>query len=164
MTIRDGRFSKASPIFSASNLVDILGVQALVRPSEIAYTFLADGEREERHLTYSELDRQAKSLGALLQNIGAQGQRALLLYPFGSELEFIAAFFACLYSAVTAVPVYPPARTLNQQLSSQHRPSYQWASVCYLRIPDFDQFAGSLPTKSMISRINGSNQTLVAIP
>ncbi len=117
MTIRDGRFSKASPIFSASNLVDILGVQAIVRPSEIAYTFLGDGEREERHLTYSELDRQAKSLGALLQNIGAQGQRALLLYPFGSELEFIAAFFACLYSAVTAVPVYPPALgRLNRSL------------------------------------------------
>jgi len=32
------------------NLVEILGVQAVAQPREIAYTFLADGEREERHL------------------------------------------------------------------------------------------------------------------
>ncbi len=36
------------------------------------------------------------------------GQRALLLYPAG--LEFIAAFFGCLYAGVIAVPVYPPRR------------------------------------------------------
>ncbi|MEM7593985.1 MAG: MupA/Atu3671 family FMN-dependent luciferase-like monooxygenase, partial [Cyanobacteria bacterium P01_A01_bin.83] len=35
-------------------------------------------------------------------------QRALLLYPSG--LEFIAAFFGCLYAGVVAVPVYPPKR------------------------------------------------------
>ena len=36
------------------------------------------------------------------------GERALLLYPAG--LEFIAAFFGCLYAGVVAVPVYPPRR------------------------------------------------------
>ena len=36
------------------------------------------------------------------------GRRALLLYPPG--LEFIAAFFGCLYAGVVAVPVYPPRR------------------------------------------------------
>jgi acyl-CoA synthetase (AMP-forming)/AMP-acid ligase II len=93
----------------AVNLVDILGRHASVRPNEIAYTFLADGESETRELTYWDLDRKAKSVGALLQSINAPGERALLLYPFGSEFEFITAFFACLYSAVTAVPIYPPA-------------------------------------------------------
>ena len=33
----------------------------------------------------------------------------MLLYPAG--LEFIAAFFGCLYAGVIAVPVYPPRRT-----------------------------------------------------
>ncbi len=36
------------------------------------------------------------------------GERALLLYPAG--LEFIAAFFGCLYAGVVAVPAYPPRR------------------------------------------------------
>ena len=34
------------------------------------------------------------------------GDRALLLYPPG--LDFIAAFFGCLYAGVVAVPAYPP--------------------------------------------------------
>ncbi|MHC5828625.1 MAG: AMP-binding protein, partial [Nostoc sp.] len=42
-----------------------------------------------------------------------RGERALLLYPSG--LEFITAFFGCLYAGVVAVPVYPPRR--NQKLS-----------------------------------------------
>ena len=37
---------------------------------------------------------------------GLAGQRALLLYPPG--LEFIAAFFGCLYAGVVAVPAYLP--------------------------------------------------------
>ena len=41
------------------------------------------------------------------------GQRALLLYPAG--LDFIAAFFGCLYAGVVAVPAYPPRR--NRSLS-----------------------------------------------
>ncbi len=36
-----------------------------------------------------------------------------MLYPSG--LEFITAFFGCLYTGVVAVPVYPPRR--NQKLS-----------------------------------------------
>ena len=36
------------------------------------------------------------------------GERALLLYPPG--LDFITAFFGCLYGGVIAVPVYPPRR------------------------------------------------------
>src|SRR5262245_66560472 len=42
-----------------------------------------------------------------------EGERALLLYPAG--LEFIAAFFGCLYAGVVAVPAYPPRR--NRSLS-----------------------------------------------
>jgi acyl-CoA synthetase (AMP-forming)/AMP-acid ligase II/acyl carrier protein len=34
------------------------------------------------------------------------GERALLLHPPG--LEFVAAFFGCLYAGVVAVPAYPP--------------------------------------------------------
>lgn len=80
------------------------------------YTFLTDGEIERDHLTFAELDRQARIIGAALQAHGESGERALLVYPSG--LEFIAAFFGCLYSGIIAVPVYPPSarpdRTFNR--------------------------------------------------
>ena len=45
----------------------------------------------------------------LLRALGAQGERALLLYPPG--LEYVAGFFGCLYAGVVAVPAYPPDPT-----------------------------------------------------
>lgn len=98
-----------------STLVDLLQRRAQDRPDERAYTFLVDGETEETTLTYRGLDRQARAIGALLQSVGATDERVLLLYPAG--LEYIAAFFGCLYARALAVPVYPPhparlARTL----------------------------------------------------
>jgi acyl-CoA synthetase (AMP-forming)/AMP-acid ligase II len=80
--------------------------RALQQPEHRAYTYLLDGEIEAAHLTYAALDRQARAIGALLQSCSASGERALLLYPTG--LEFIAAFFGCLYAGVIAVPLPPP--------------------------------------------------------
>ena len=68
--------------------------------------YLGDGEREEARVDYAELDRRARAVGAKLQELHARGERALLLYPPG--LDFVAAFFGCLYSSVVAVPAYPP--------------------------------------------------------
>lgn len=87
-------------------LSDILRWRAENQAKRIAYTYLIDGENQELHLTYAELDEKARSLAALLQIMGMKGQRALLLFPAG--LEFISAFFACLYAGVIAVPAYPP--------------------------------------------------------
>ncbi len=93
------------------SLVDILRQRAQNQPEQKAYIFLQNGETESGSLTYGELDRQARAIAAHLQSW--QGERALLLYPSG--LEFITAFFGCLYAGVVAVPVYPPRR--NQKLS-----------------------------------------------
>jgi len=73
--------------------------------------FLADGEDDEVTLTYRQLDIQARAVAAKLQAIGMTGERALLLFPPG--LEFISAFFGCLYAGVAAVPAYPPRRNRN---------------------------------------------------
>ena len=89
-----------------STLVEVLRWRARQQPDDRGYTYLLDGEAEAGHLTYAQLDCQARSIGALLQSYGARGERALLLYPTG--LEFIAAFFGCLYAGVTAVPLPPP--------------------------------------------------------
>lgn len=59
------------------------------------------------------MGQQVRTIAAYLQNLQTQGERALLLYPPG--LEFITAFFGCLYASVIAVPAYPPRR--NKKLS-----------------------------------------------
>ncbi|WP_164014718.1 non-ribosomal peptide synthetase [Pyxidicoccus trucidator] len=87
-------------------LLELLRVRAERQPEQRGFTFLVDGEEEEAHLSYGELDRKARAIAAALQARGARGQRALLLYPPG--LDYIAGFFGCLYAGVIAVPIYPP--------------------------------------------------------
>ncbi|MEK7785960.1 MAG: AMP-binding protein, partial [Chloroflexota bacterium] len=89
-----------------ATLVELLRRRALRQPDRRVYTFLVDGEAEEVHLTYEELDRRARRIAAVLQSHKATGERALLLYPPG--LDYIAGFFGCLYAGVVAVPAYPP--------------------------------------------------------
>ena len=89
-----------------STLVELLRWRAFNQPKQQAYTFLLDGEAEEQWLTYGELDRQARAVAALLQHYPTKGARALLLYPPG--LDYIAAFFGCLYAGITAAPAHPP--------------------------------------------------------
>jgi acyl-CoA synthetase (AMP-forming)/AMP-acid ligase II len=94
------------PELSFSTLVDTLCFRAERQPDCTAFTFLQDGESREVHLSYGQLDRQARAIGAWLQDAGASGEPALLLYPPG--LDFIAAFFGSLYGGMIAVPTYPP--------------------------------------------------------
>ncbi|CAG0930606.1 surfactin family lipopeptide synthetase A [Thermoflexales bacterium] len=89
-----------------TNLVEMLRNRSISQSNQCAYTFLLNGETEEVSWSYEELDRRARAIGAQLQGAGAARQRALLLFPPG--LEYIAAFFGCLYAGVVAVPVYPP--------------------------------------------------------
>src|SRR5664280_2166734 len=99
----------ANPIAEFSTLVEILRWRALQQPGQrtyTSYTYLVDGEAEGDRLGGPALDCQARSIGALLQSCAASGDRALLLYPAG--LEFIAAFFGCLYAGMIAVPLPPP--------------------------------------------------------
>ncbi len=88
--------------------MDLVRHRAKFQPHGVAFVYLVDGENEQIRLTYGELDRQARAIGAWLESLDLVGQRALLLYPPG--LEFVAAFVGCLYAGVVAVPVYPPRR------------------------------------------------------
>lgn len=89
-----------------NTLLDLLTSRGQSQPSQRGYTFLIDGESETAHLTYGELHWHARATAALLQRKIAPGDRVLLLYPPG--LEYIKAFFGCLYSGGIPVPAYPP--------------------------------------------------------
>jgi len=91
------------------SLNDLVTARARDQATRTAYLFLRDGEHDEVRLIYGEVDRQARAIAARLRETCAPGDRALLLYPPG--LEFISAFFGCLYAGVIAVPSYPPDPT-----------------------------------------------------
>jgi acyl-CoA synthetase (AMP-forming)/AMP-acid ligase II len=75
-------------------------------PTKLAVTHLVRGEEEGPSLTYAELDRTARSLGAFFQAKGAQGDRAIMLFEAG--VEPITAFLGCVYGRVIAVPLPAP--------------------------------------------------------
>lgn len=103
----DLRTRGEAPVFD--NMVSLLRWRAERRPDRLAYSFLRNGEEEEGRLTFAELDLRARAIAAMLQERGAvPGDRVLLL--LAQSLDYIAAFFGCLYAGVVAVPVYPPVR------------------------------------------------------
>ena len=96
-----------------SNIVEILQHRATSQGQDTAYIFLKDGESKEVRLTYKELDLRAKAIALRLQQVVGSGSRVLLVYSYSAGLEFITAFFGCLYAGVVALPCHPPKNRLT---------------------------------------------------
>ena len=118
----------ASQSEQALRLVTIDGLlrrRAVQSPTQIAYTFLGSEGEEQASLTYKELDRQARVIASYLRMLNVAGKRVLLLYPPG--LDYISAFFGCLYAGAVAVPAYPPRPNQSmhrlQSIIADARPS-----------------------------------------
>lgn len=95
------------PLTTISTFVELLAWRAQQTPQGTAYRFLAEGTPETAEtITYGALQQQAEAIAVLLQDLNCQNQPVLLLYPAG--LDYIAAFFGCLYAGAIAVPAYPP--------------------------------------------------------
>jgi len=92
-----------------ATIVDFLRWRAEHQPDRRSHTYLKDGERPDGHATFADLDRRARAIAARLQDQGLAGERVLLIYPSG--LEYVAAFYGCLYAGAIAVPAYPPDPT-----------------------------------------------------
>ncbi|MDQ1835371.1 non-ribosomal peptide synthetase [Massilia scottii] len=90
------------------SIVDLVIQRAREDAEKRILVFLDDGVTEAGTLTYARLHRDARALAATLQQTYPRGSRALLLYPPG--LDFVVAFFGCLYAGLIAVPAYPPKR------------------------------------------------------
>jgi acyl-CoA synthetase (AMP-forming)/AMP-acid ligase II len=94
-----------------STLVELLRVRGQTGTAG-GYGFLDEAGTVADELSFPELDRRARAIAAVLGRTGAPGDRVLLLYPSG--LDYVEAFYGCLYAGRVAVPVYPPGseRTL----------------------------------------------------
>ncbi|WP_084414630.1 MupA/Atu3671 family FMN-dependent luciferase-like monooxygenase [Chitinibacter tainanensis] len=73
------------------------------------YFFLnSDGDVQYR-LSYLELHNQACAIAHALRQRLTPGQRCLLLFPQG--IDFVVAFWGCLYARVVPLPVFPPTKS-----------------------------------------------------
>ena len=87
-----------------SDLVQVLRARAREGGDRLAFRFLDPGGTDEQVLTFAELDREARCIASALSAAGdLAGGCALLIYP--PELEFVVAFFGCLYAGVVPAPV-----------------------------------------------------------
>lgn len=96
-----------------TTLADLVIQRANTEPDKVIYTFLEDGEDVETCMDYREFDLRARSIAAVLLERYQPGERMILLYHPG--LEFIQAFWGCLYAGMIAVPTYPPNLTKIQR-------------------------------------------------
>ncbi|MGA4844601.1 fatty acyl-AMP ligase [Streptomyces sp. G45] len=76
---------------------------------------MTDPDREDgvSWLTYAEFDARARRVAVWLRGRVEPGERVLLLYPAG--LDFMTAFFGCLYAGAVAVPSSLPGRFRHER-------------------------------------------------
>ncbi|MFO0946585.1 MAG: beta-ketoacyl synthase N-terminal-like domain-containing protein [Planctomycetota bacterium] len=88
------------------NFIDVLRDRTRWHGERTAFIFLADGEDDEQSLTFAELDARARAIAADLRRRVRSEDRALLVLP--SSLDYVNAFFGCLYAGITAVTAHTP--------------------------------------------------------
>lgn len=102
---------------AAVNWIDLVGYRRATSGASMAFGMLLDGESTRVNLlNYAALDVRARAIASHLQRRVASGAVALLLYPPG--LEFICAFFGCLYAGIIAIPFYPLHRRKLQLIAT----------------------------------------------
>lgn len=134
------------------HFVDLLQSRAQQQPDRVAYCFWLDGETPHASLTYAALDRKARAIAARLQQHCKAGDRALMMYPAG--LEFIAAFYGCLYAGMVAVPAYPPRR--NRKLERLQ----SMIDDCFTENRQHVRAAITLPAQLTLDPIQGETVNL----
>ncbi len=92
-----------------ATLVDYVHRNSLDNGEELAYRFIdysreRDGDPQE--LTWSQFGKRLRAVAARLQQVAKPGDRVAILAPQG--LEYVVAFFGCLFGGVIAVPLFDP--------------------------------------------------------
>lgn len=88
------------------NLVEMAQYRAEISGSTQYAEFIKDNGDVEDKITFTELCEDAKKIASALVNKGLAGRNLLLLFPSG--IDYIRAFFGCLYAGAIPVPAYPP--------------------------------------------------------
>ncbi|GGO90204.1 fatty acyl-AMP ligase [Wenjunlia tyrosinilytica] len=102
-----------------TTLVELCLRRAASQPDRRMFAFLGDGIEESDSLTLAQLDARARAIATRLSGHAPPGARAVLSYPPG--LEFVSAFFGCLYAGLVAVPAPPVLRAGTDDRSTRFR-------------------------------------------
>jgi len=95
------------------HIIERLQEVAKQKPNDVLFRYIEDEKNEPITLTYAQVDYEARKIASHLLTLCKRGDRALMLYPAG--LEFVTAFYGCLYAGLVAVPAYPPRK--NQKIT-----------------------------------------------
>ena len=90
------------------SIADVLWQRACHTPDRRAYVFLDELGCEQEERSYALLARRAHAIARALTRAAEPGDRAALLFNPG--MEFLDAFFGCLYAGIIAVPMATPKR------------------------------------------------------
>ncbi|WTP12281.1 fatty acyl-AMP ligase [Streptomyces sp. NBC_00191] len=91
-----------------TTLVELCRYRASREPDRRMFAFLENGLDESDSLSLAQLDARARAIAARLSRQAPPGARAVLSFPPG--LDFVSAFFGCLYAGLIAVPAPPVLR------------------------------------------------------
>jgi acyl-CoA synthetase (AMP-forming)/AMP-acid ligase II len=80
--------------------------RAMQEPDRALFHFLEGDNTVAAQLTPAQLEASARAVAAAVIARGFQGQPVLLLYPPG--LDYIVAFYGCIFAGAIPVPAYPP--------------------------------------------------------
>jgi 8-amino-7-oxononanoate synthase/acyl carrier protein len=92
----------------STDLVSTLRYWAQTTPGAKALHFTDGEDGPDESLTFAELDQAARAIAVDIAENARPGARGLLMFP--PSLEFVCAFFGCLYAGCVAVPAFPPRR------------------------------------------------------
>ena len=76
------------------------------QPDHALFSFIRSSGEKSQQMTAAQLAARSKAVARTIRRHGGEGQRVLLLFTPG--LDFVVAFYACLYAGAVAVPAYPP--------------------------------------------------------
>lgn len=89
------------------NLTELLQDRINNYPQKVTFEFVNDDNTIDK-FTYLDLHIQAQTIAYEILKKSKKGDRVLLLYP--PSLHFVAAFWACIYAGVIAIPASLPLK------------------------------------------------------
>lgn len=90
-------------------LIEALQKWAKLQPEKNAFTELFDDEAVRKCISYKELEQEVAAYGYYLESKGVKYQENCLLI-FEEVIEFVVAFFSCIYVGAVPVPLIMPER------------------------------------------------------
>jgi iturin family lipopeptide synthetase A len=98
--------SDAPEACGIEDLVALLRWRARIQGADFAIGFIDEDEALADSITFAGLDARARAIGAWLARNGARSEYVLLSFP--TSVDYLCAFFGCLYAGAIPVPVFPP--------------------------------------------------------